>query len=76
MEPTEKVLNIVQEVLRGVLVGLIAGAGADAGRLAAGIEAFAANPEIDPSAKLMLLDLAEGAQMLVKPTPTTRVPVR
>lgn len=75
MEPTDEVLNVVQEVLRGLLAGLVAGAGADAGRVAERIESFAANPQISPDARLLLLDLAEGAQMLAKPT-TTRVPVR
>ena len=66
MEQSDEVLNIVQEVLRGLMVGLIAGTGADPARLASGIKVFATNPQIDNTSRLMLLDLAEGAGMLAK----------
>jgi hypothetical protein len=64
MSESDEVLNIVQEVLRGLMCALITGAGADPEKVATGIQAFAANPDLDQTSRLMLQDLASGADML------------
>ncbi|MGE3907942.1 MAG: hypothetical protein AB7K36_01230 [Chloroflexota bacterium] len=57
-------LNAVQAVLRGLTVSLATAARVDLAELATLLQAAAANPALEPIAQRMLLDLAEGPQML------------
>ncbi len=56
-----EVLNIVQQVLRHMLLALAAGNKANLGDIGAVLEAAATNGAIDPMARQMLADLAAGA---------------
>lgn len=64
MSESEKALNVVQEVLRGIVVGLAASSHIDSAKFATSMQTFASHPDIDPMSKVMLLDLAEGLDML------------
>jgi len=57
-------LNAMQQVLRGLTVSLAAASRADLGELATLLQAFAAAHPVEPVAKAMLLDLADGMQAL------------
>lgn len=62
MKNSEKeLLNIVQQVLRNLMLALAAGNKADLGDIGAVLEASAANRALDPMARQMLADLAAGA---------------
>lgn len=60
-EESIQVLNITQQVLRGMLISLAAGNKSNLGDIGNALEAFAANDALDPMAKQMLADLASGA---------------
>ena len=57
-------LNIVQEVLRGVVIAAGALAPERTAEMTSTLAAFANRPGADPVARTMLLDLAEGLGML------------
>lgn len=59
-------LNIVQQVLRGVVVSLAVSQRIDMPRCASSLQAFAAGKDLDPMAVQMLLDLAQGLDMIGK----------
>ena len=59
-------LNIVQEVLRGVVIAAGALAPERTAEMTSTLAAFANRPDADPVASQMLLDLAEGLGMLSK----------
>lgn len=54
-------LNIVQQVLRQLMLALAAGNKANLGDIGAVLEAAAAQGTLDPMARQMLADLAAGA---------------
>lgn len=58
-----EVLNIVQEVLRGVVISVGAVAPEKLAELSASLQAFASAPGISPTSAGMLKDLAEGPGM-------------
>ncbi len=64
MRPDPATLNAVQQTLRGLTVSLATAARADLGELATLLQAFASGPGIEATAQSMLLDLAEGLQLL------------
>jgi hypothetical protein len=56
-----EVLNIVQQVLRHLMLALAAGHTADLGKIGAVLEAGATSGTLEPMARRMLADLAAGA---------------
>lgn len=56
-----EVLNIVQQVLRHVMLALAAGNKANLGDIGSVLEAAAGMETLDPMARQMLADLAVGA---------------
>lgn len=54
-------LNIIQQVLRPLMLALAASHQADLGKLGAVLEAAAGNESLEPMARQMLADLASGA---------------
>ncbi len=54
-------LNVVQVVLRHLMVSLVAASKADMAQLGEMLEIAATNDAIDPIARSMLADLASGA---------------
>lgn len=66
MSESKKTLNVVQEVLRGIVVSLAASSHVDTAKFASSMQAFAGHPEIDPMSKVMLEDLAKGLDMLAR----------
>lgn len=61
-----EVLNIIQEVLRGVVVATGALQPDRIGEMSAILAAFATQQSINPTSRAMLLDLAQGPGMLAK----------
>ena len=59
-----EVLNIVQQVLRHLMVTLAAGNKANLGNIGSLLEAAAMNMALEPMARQMLADLAAGATAL------------
>lgn len=59
-----EVLNIVQQVLRHVLISVAATDPTKTEVLSTTLAAAATNTAIDPQARLMLLDLCDGVTML------------
>lgn len=59
-------LTVVQEVLRGVLVSLAKTNAIDAEKVARAIQSFVADPGLEPTSEVMLLDLAGGMEILGK----------
>lgn len=59
-----RTLNVVQQVLRGVVVALVAEHKGDMALTASLLQGFAAQDGIDPVAKTMLTDLAGGLDVL------------
>ena len=57
-------LNVVQQVLRPLLIALIAETGSNAARISSVLEAAAANGQLMPEARAMLRDLAMGLAVL------------
>ena len=53
-------LNIVQQVLKGLMLTLAAENKADRGKIGSLLEAYASNEGLDPMARAMILDLASG----------------
>jgi hypothetical protein len=62
--PDLATLEIVQQVLRGVVVALIAEHKGDMALTASVLQAFASESKVDPMAKTILLDLATGLDTL------------
>jgi len=56
-----EILNIVQQVLRHLMLALAAGNKSNLGDIGQVLEAAAANGALDPMARQMLADLAAGA---------------
>ena len=61
-----ELLNIIQQVLRGVVTAAGALHPDRTAELSATLAAFASNPDIDPTARAMLDDLAQGPGMLAR----------
>jgi len=59
-----ELLNVVQQVLRHVLLALAAGNRANLGDVGTVLDAAAANGALHPMARQMLSDLAAGANTL------------
>lgn len=59
-----ELLNIIQQVLRGVVTAAGALNPDRTAELSATLAAFASNSDIDPTARAMLQDLAQGPGML------------
>ncbi len=59
-----EVLNIVQQVLRHLLISLAAGNKTNLGNIGALLEVSATNTALEPMARQMLADLAAGAVAL------------
>lgn len=57
-------LDIVQQVLRGLLVSIVATRREDAALIASSLQAFASNPQLESEARVMLSDLALGLDMI------------
>jgi hypothetical protein len=64
MSADAETLNVVQQVLRGVVVSLAMHRQDDMARLGSALEAFAIHQRLEPMAKQMLLDLAMGCNVL------------
>lgn len=60
----EQALDAVQQVLRGLTICLAMESKADMGRLSAALAEFARHPNLDGSARAMLLDLSTGLGMI------------
>jgi hypothetical protein len=60
----EEMLNIIQEVLRGVVIGMVALDPKKLPDVAQLLRACAAREEIDPVSRHMLADLATGLELL------------
>jgi hypothetical protein len=60
----EEMLNIIQEVLRGIVIGMVALDPKKLPDVAQLLRACAAREEIDPVARHMLEDLAKGLELL------------
>ena len=54
-------LNIVQQVLKHLLLAIATSSEADIGKVGTFLEAASANERLDPAAREMLADLAAGA---------------
>lgn len=65
-KPDLATLNAVQEVLRGVLTSLAASQSFDTAKFASAMQAFSAAPGLEPISQTMLLDLAQGMDMLAR----------
>lgn len=63
-QPDPATLNIVQEVLRGMMLSLAAASRANLAELAHGLDAFTTQEGLDDISRSMLRDLAQGAQVL------------
>ncbi|TXH38840.1 MAG: hypothetical protein E6Q94_01705 [Burkholderiaceae bacterium] len=61
-----EVLNIVQEVLRGVVIATGALNPDRIAEMSATLAAFAGQQDMDPRSQAMLQDLAQGPAMLAK----------
>ncbi len=59
-----EVLNVIQQVLRHVLVSVSATDPTKTEVLATMLSAAATSPKIEPQSRLMLLDLAEGLNVV------------
>lgn len=59
-----EVINVVQEVLRGVVISALALNRTEAQRFAGALQANAVGPAISPMAERMLLDLAAGVAQI------------
>ena len=62
--PDAATLNIVQEVLRGMMLSLATAARADLGTLAYALESFTTQEGLEDISRTMLRDLAAGAHLL------------
>lgn len=60
----QEVLNIVQQVLRNLMVALAAGNKSNLADISAVLHASAENESLDPMARSMLVDLGDGAAAL------------
>ncbi len=60
----EEAMNTMQRVLRGLVISLAAAQRIDMPMFASLLQAFAANRNLDPTARAMLLDLAQGLDVL------------
>jgi len=60
----EEMLNIIQEVLRGIVIGMVALDPRKLPDVAQLLRACAAREEIDPVSRHMLDDLAKGLELL------------
>lgn len=59
-------LTVVQEVLRGVLTSLVTAGTVDGAKFATGLQAFASAPGLERISETMLMDLAQGMDMLAR----------
>ena len=59
-----EVLNVIQQVLRHVLISVAATDPTKTAALGAMLSAAATNSQIEPQSRLMLLDLAEGMNVI------------
>lgn len=59
-----EVLNVMQQVLRHVLISVAASDPTKTAALGAMLSAAATNPQIEPQSRMMLLDLAEGMNVI------------
>lgn len=59
-----ELLNIIQQVLRGVVTAAGALHPDQIGQMSSTLAAFASHPDIDPKARAMLQDLAQGPGMI------------
>lgn len=57
-------MNVVQQILRSIVISLAAVNQADLLRLAHLLQSAGANPDLEEEARLMLLDLAHGLEVL------------
>lgn len=69
MPDSEDTLDIVQQVLRGMLVSLAVSQRADMQLCSSSLKAFAEDGNLDPMAKVMLNDLARGMDLLSQTMP-------
>lgn len=63
-EVNMETLNVIQQVLRGALSSIASASRADLVQCATLMQAFAGNPALDRRAQAMLLDLAQGLDVL------------
>lgn len=59
-----EVLNIVQQLLKGVLIAVTASHPQGKEALATSLQAFAQHPGLDPATRRMATDLATGLAMI------------
>jgi hypothetical protein len=58
------VLNVIQAVLRGIVICLAMHRKEDMWKLSAALAAFASNPNLDKRAEAMLIDIAQGVGVI------------
>lgn len=63
-----EILNTMQQVMRGLVSSLVASHPERAAELSTTLAAFAEQPNLETAARNMLLDLSQGAAMLVSAT--------
>lgn len=63
-----EVLNIVQQVMRGVVASMQVTHPERTAELLTSLAAFCNQPNLEPTAQAMLLDLSQGAAMLASAT--------
>jgi hypothetical protein len=63
-----QILNTVQQVMRGLVASLVAVHPEKAAELSTTLAAFAEQPNLETAARNMLLDLSQGAAILVSAT--------
>ena len=58
------ILNVVQQVLRGIVISFAAAHKTDLKKLSYLIETFGSNPALEPAARSMLHDLSAGLDVM------------